>query len=183
MKFKAPLTALLFITLFISKSAYSQKKQKVSNLTIAFYIEDSLAKNFNYFRIQDSIITSKRLSYQTDLEKLNAEMNNYAQSKQIELEKGLLTESDIAQIQHRIKQMENRIIEKQQSIMSFDEETMKVGEQFASELERLSKEYSEKEKIDILFRYNKNLAVSYINPSMDVTEDFTEFVNKKSKLE
>ncbi|MFT6500142.1 MAG: Skp family chaperone for outer membrane protein [Crocinitomicaceae bacterium] len=184
MKLTAVTLLILLSNLFISNSVYSQEKQKIGDLTMAFYKADSIVSEIEYFRVKDSIFTAKLMAFQNKIEAENLKLNEYSRIQQAKLEKGLLTDNEVAHVQSRIQAMQGNILKTQEAWEKASLEAQDEHLEILITLSEIHRKYSEKNKIDVLIKQERGLSFGYINPSMDVTDDFMKFANEEfNKLE
>ncbi len=157
--------------------------QKVTStgLKIAYYNQDSLKTQYNYYRIQDSIMALKGEKFQKELERKQQALETYIRANDLKAQQGLLSQQDIMQIQQKIQEKQNAIVQYQQREgLKIENETIDILETIGNRIEQFGKEYCEENEIDILVAHTKGGQFTYINPGMDVTEDFIQFLNKKT---
>jgi Skp family chaperone for outer membrane proteins len=91
----------------------------------------------------------------------------------------LLSQNEIAQVQQRAQEMQNQIMQYQQTEgAKIEEEAMKSLEAVNKKIEALGKKYCEKHQIDLLLMHGAGGQINFINPSMDVTSEFVNFLNE-----
>jgi Skp family chaperone for outer membrane proteins len=153
---------------------------KMGELKIAYYDSDSLKKYFDYYRIQDSIVTKKQLSFQKEVEKRSQEYQNFVMRKDGEARSGLLSQNEMAQVQQKMQQMEADLMRYQQERgAQLEGETMKKLEEISKKITVLGKQFSEENKVDILLIHGQGGQLNFINPTMDVTKEFIAFLNQR----
>ncbi len=151
-----------------------------SNIVIAYYYQDSLKMQYNYYREQDSIMVIKGTAFQNELARRQRDLENYIQVNDAKAQQGLLSQNDIAMIQQKIQQKQNVLMQYQQSTGGkLEEETYNILNIIGNRIDTFGKEYCEDKGIQILFSYTKGAQITYINNSLDVTEEFIAYLNKK----
>jgi hypothetical protein len=99
--------------------------------------------------------------------------------KDAEARGGLLSQNEIAQVQQRAQEMQNQIMQYQQSEgAKIEEQAMKSLEAVNKKIEAMGKRYCEKHHIDILLMHGDGGQINYIHPNMDVTTEFVNFLNE-----
>ena len=166
------------------ESTKAEKKnveaRAMGDLKIAFYNQDSLKLHFDYYREQDSIVTKKQLSFQKEVERRTSELQNYLISNDEKARNGLLSQNEIMQVQQAAQQKEATLMQFQQTEgAKIEEEVYNKLEAIGNKIEHFAKKYCEENQIDILLIYAKGGQFNYINSSMDVTEDFTTYLNEQ----
>lgn len=151
-------------------------------LKIAFYSNDSIKEKFEYYKREDAAVTKKQKAFQSELERRSKEYENYVQRKDQEARSGLLSENEIMQAQQKAQQMQASIMQYQQTQgAKIEEETVKKLEAISKKIEVLGKKYCEMHGIDILLIHGEGGQLNYINPSMDVTTEFINFLNENQE--
>lgn len=152
--------------------------KNVGDLKIAYYDQDSLKVYFDYYREQDSIVTKKQLSFQNEVQRRTTELQNYLVKNDERARSGLLSQNEILQIQQVAQQKEQSLMQYQQTEgAKLEEETYNKLEAIGNKIELFAKKYCEENGIDILMIYAKGGQFNYINSSMDVTKEFTTYLN------
>ncbi len=156
--------------------------KNVGDLKIAFYDQDSLKVYFDYYREQDSIVTKKQLSFQNEVQRRTTELQNYLVKNDERARSGLLSQNEILQIQQVAQQKEASLMQYQQTEgAKLEEETYNKLEAIGNKIELFAKKYCEENGIDILMIYAKGGQFNYINSSMDVTKEFTTYLNDQQE--
>ncbi len=167
-----------------SKEAPKEKKnveaRAMGDLKIAFYNQDSLKLHFEYYREQDSLVTKKQLAFQNEVQRRTTELQNYLISNDEKARSGLLSQNEIMQVQQAAQQKEATLMQFQQTEgAKIEEEVYNKLESIGNKIEHFAKKYCEENGIDILLIYAKGGQINFINESMDVTEDFTTYLNEQ----
>ncbi len=158
------------------------EKRDLKGLKIAFYDTDSLKKHFEYFKKEEAIVNKKQEDFQKQVERRTQEYRSYITRNNEKLKNGLLSENEQMQIQQRAQQMEAELMqfqEKQGAIL--ENETMKKLEAISKKIEVFGKQFCEENNIDILLIHGQGGQINFIHPSMNVTKEFTAFLNKHQK--
>jgi Skp family chaperone for outer membrane proteins len=153
---------------------------KIGELKIAYYDSDSLKKHFDYYRIQDSLVTKQQLGFQKEVERRTKELQDYIVRKENEAKSGLLSQNEMLQAQQKAQQMEAELMNYQQTRgAQLENETVKKLEEISNKITVLGKQFSEENKIDILLIHGKGGQLNFINPAMDVTKEFIAYLNQR----
>jgi outer membrane protein len=151
----------------------------MNGLVIAYYSNDSIKEQFEFYKREDATVTKKQKAFQAEVQRRTTEYQNFLQRKDQEARGGLLSQNEIAQAQQKAQQMEASIMQYQQTEGArLEEETLRKLEDISKKIEALGKKYCEKHKIDILLIHGEGGQLNYINPSMDVTTEFINFLNE-----
>jgi len=156
--------------------------KNVGDLKIAFYNQDSLKVHFDYFREQDSILTKKQLAFQNEAQRRTTELQNYIVKNDERARSGLLSQNEIAQIQQIAQQKESALMQFQQTEgAKLEEEAYNKQEAISNKIKLFGKKYAEENGIDIFMIHADGGQINYINSSMDVTKEFTNYLNEQQK--
>lgn len=151
----------------------------MKGLKIAYYNSDSLKVMFDYFKEQDAIVTKKQQNFQKEVERRTRAYQDFIVRNNEKLQSGLLSENEQMQIQQRAQQMEAELMQYQQTEGGkLEKETLEKLESISKKIEVFGKEFSEENNIDILLIHGKGGQINFINPAMDVTKEFTAFLNE-----
>lgn len=193
MKFSVKSTLLLVSTALLLASCGGDKNKeekadttanvetrKTGELKIAYYSQDSLFLYFDYYVERDSIMTAKGLAFQNQLQKKSSELENYIASKDQQARQGLLSEVEVMQVQQTIQQRQAELMRFQEEQGSkIEQETVKELETIGNKIKLFGQQYAEENGIDILLVKADGGQINYIHSSMDVTKEFTEYLNQK----
>lgn len=160
-----------------------QKKQMGDDdtgIAMAFYYQDSIATQFNFYREIDSILKVKETNFQKELEGKYRAYQAYEADIQKRMQANEITG-------YQIEEIQQTAIQKQQSIQQFEQqrgaalqrESMEYQTALMSKIAEAGKEFSDKKNIDLLFFYQKGGQITFINNAYDVTEEFIQFLNKR----
>ena len=153
-----------------------------SGLVLAFYNFDSLRLRFEYYKNVEDQLAKSRASLQNKYQAKTVKYQNYVNKKQKDIEAGLLSQNEMLQVQQKAGQMEQEIIEFQQrESAKLEVDMMQKQQDINSKVESFGKIFSELHGIDVLFQYATGQQINYINPNMDVTTDFINFLNTEQK--
>lgn len=185
---------VLFVT-SCGKGANVDKNKKESSpkveardmkgLKIAYYNSDSLKVYFDFFKKEEALVKSKQTKFQKEMERRQNEYQSFIMRNNERLRSGMLSENDQMQIQQKAQKMEADLMQYQQSEGGkLEKETMEKLEVISKKIEVFGKQFSEENGIDLLLIHGQGGQINFVNPSMDVTKEFTTFLNEKqSELE
>jgi Skp family chaperone for outer membrane proteins len=151
----------------------------MKGLKIAYYNSDTLKLNFEYFKREEAIVTKKQEKFQKEVQRRTQEYQNFIVRNNEKLQSGLLSENESMQIQQRAQQMEAELMQYQQNEGArLEKETMGKLETISRKIEAFGKQFSEENGIDILLIHGPGGQINYISSAMDVTKEFTAFLNE-----
>ncbi|HZH86138.1 MAG TPA: OmpH family outer membrane protein [Brumimicrobium sp.] len=160
-----------------------EKKQMgegTSGIALAFYYQDSIATQFNFYREIDSVLKAKELNFQKELEAKYRAYQAYEADIQKRMEANEITG-------YQIEEIQKTAMQKQQSIQQFEQqrgaalqkESMEYQTALMNKIAEAGKEFSDKKEIDLLFFYQKGGQITFINNAYDVTDEFISYLNKR----
>lgn len=158
---------------------------RLDGLKIAYYANDSIKKYFDYFKREEAKAEKIQKGFETELKKRNKVYEDYIIKKDQEARSGLLSQNEIAMVQQKAQQMQNELMQYQQTEgQRIEEQTMKSLEAINKKVELWGKKYCEKHHIDLLLIQGQGGQINYINKEMDVTKAFINFLNEnQSQIE
>ena len=184
----------LAVVLLMVSCSDSKEKQKViekqvnlvsqdsTDFIIAFYYNDSVQTQFEYYKNIFSNLTSRQAVFQNQIESKTQKYQNYIAKKQKDMQAGLLSENEMMQAQQKAAKMEQEIVQYQQREGArLEEDMLRNSQEINKKVESFGKIFCEKHGIDILMGYTFGQQINYINPKMDVTTSFIEFLNTEQK--
>jgi Skp family chaperone for outer membrane proteins len=155
------------------------KERDMKGLKIAFYNSDSLKLYFEYFKKEEAIVNAKQKKFEKEVDRRTREYQDYIVRNNEKLQKGLLSENEQMQIQQNVQQMEASLMQYQQTEGArLEKETMEKLEAIRKKIEVFGKQFSEENSIDILLIHGEGGQLNYINAAMDVTKEFTAYLNQ-----
>ena len=166
----------------ITSAPVNTLEKDTNGLVIAFYYNDSLKEGFTYYKNIDEDVSRKNLSFQTELKRKTNNLENFVSKKGAEAQQGLLSENEIMKIQEKAQRMEAELMQYQQREgAQLEAEVMRKLTDINNKVISFGKKFSEANGIDLLMGYADGGQINYVNPSMDVTRAFIDFLNKEQK--
>ena len=170
-------------TELVSSASVNTLEKDTSGLVIAFYFNDSLKEGFTYYKNIDEDVSRKNLAFQNELKRKTNNLENFVSKKGAEAQQGLLSENEILKIQQKAQRMEAELMQyQQQEGAQLEAEVMRKLTDINNKVISFGKKFSEENGIDLLMGYADGGQINYVNPSMDVTRAFIDFLNKEQKL-
>ena len=152
---------------------------RLDGLKIAYYANDSIKKYFDYFKKEEAVAEKNQKRFEKELQKRNEVYENYIIKKDQEARSGLLSQNEIAMVQQKAQQMQNELMQYQQTEGArIEKQTFKSLEAINKKVELWGKKYCEKHNIDLLLIQEQGGQINYINKKMDVTKEFINFLNE-----
>lgn len=164
-------------TVSISKR---MSNDSVSGVVIAYYIQDSISKGFNFYRKIDSILKSKEKEFEISLRGKYEGYQKFEETVRRKMEAGEITGFQLDELQREA-------VAKQESIANYErqrggelqQESMEYTTVLMNKISEAGREFSEENGIDLLFFYQKGGQITYISDAMDVTQQFINYLNKR----
>ena len=156
------------------------ERRDMKGLKIAYYNSDTLKEKFILFKEQDSIMTGKQKAFEAELQKKQQEFEAFMTKNQSLAKQGLLSENEQVALSQKAQTMEQQIAEYQQTQgQAFQKEAVDKMTVMGNKVEKFAKEFSQKNKIDILLIHGTGGQIGYIDNAMDVTKEFVNYLNEK----
>lgn len=156
------------------------ESRNAEGLTIAYYDQDSVAKYFDYFKEQDSIISKKQLGFQQAVNVKQKAIEDYIRIQEDNMKRGLLSQNDINSVQQNIQSRQEQLYKFQESEGArIENERMQMMEALSNKMKLFSSDFCNENKIDILLIYAPGGQINFITPEMDVTKEFTAYLNQR----
>ncbi|MEX1192993.1 MAG: OmpH family outer membrane protein [Brumimicrobium sp.] len=168
------------------KSQKQVDKRQLGNdttgIAIAYYLQDSIATQFNFYREIDSMLKAEEMNFQKELETKIRKYRQYEENIQKRMDAGEITGYELDEIQQSA-------MEKQQAIQQFEQqkgaelqqESLQYQTALMNKIAEAGREFSNEKGIDLLYFYQKGGQITYISDAFDVTEDFIDFLNKREE--
>lgn len=152
---------------------------RANGLKIAFYNQDSLTKYFEYYVEMDSMMKSKQLRFQGELQKREKALQGYVMKNEELAKAGSLSAFEIQSIQEEAQRRQQALMQYQESEgMKLEKETGELLSVISKKIEQAGKKYSQKHGLDILMMHGAAGQFVYVNPTMDVTKEFIAYLNQ-----
>lgn len=155
-------------------------KRDMKGLKIAYYNSDTLKEQFIFFKEQDSLMTSKQKAFESELQRKQQEFEAFISKNEGMMKQGLLSENEQAALSQKAQAMQKQIMDFQQNQgQALEKEAIDKMTVIGNKVEKFAKEFSQKNKIDVLLIHGKGGQIGYIDTSMDVTKEFVNYLNEK----
>ena len=156
------------------------EKRDMKGLKIAYYNSDTLKEQFVFFKEQDSLMTSKQKVFESELQRKQQEFEAFISKNEGMMKQGLLSENEQAALSQKAQAMQKQIMDYQQNQgQALEKEAIDKMTVIGNKVEKFAKEFSQKNKIDVLLIHGKGGQIGYIDTSMDVTKEFVNYLNEK----
>ena len=151
-----------------------------SELSIAYYIEDSIPSNFTYFVELDGQIEARAKVYQNKLAVLQQEGQQLLDTYQRKMAAGLLSQNDQMSYEKRIqeKQYQIQVLQETDGV-ELERDSFNGNEELHEKMKTYGEEYAKSKGYTLLVGVQQGGQILYIDPSMDVTMDFIDFMNQQ----
>ncbi|MDG1842663.1 MAG: OmpH family outer membrane protein [Crocinitomicaceae bacterium] len=151
-----------------------------TGLKIAFYNLDTLQERYVFFKKEYEKMTTKKKSFEKELLKKQKEFESFIERNEELAKKGLLSQIQMekAQIKAQKLQREYTLYEQEKS-MEMQVEGEKKMTLIYNQILTYSKLFCEQNNIDILLQSGSASQLGYINPTMNATNEFINYLNQK----
>jgi outer membrane protein len=156
------------------------EKRDMKGLKIAYYNSDTLKQQFIFFKEQDSIMTAKQKAFESELQRKQQEFEAFITKNEGMMKQGLLSENEQVALSQKAQAMQKQIMDFQQNQgQALEKEAIDKMTVIGNKVEKFAKEFSQKNKIDVLLIHGKGGQIGYIDTGMDVTKEFVNYLNEK----
>jgi len=164
-------------TVTISKS---MSNDSLTGTVIAYYIQDSISKGFNFYREIDSILKSQEKAFEISLRGKYESYQKFEDNVRRKMEANEITGMQLDELQREA-------VAKQEAIANYErqrggelqQESMEYTNVLMNKISAAGREFAQERGIDLLFFYQKGGQINYISDAMDVTQQFINFLNKR----
>jgi Skp family chaperone for outer membrane proteins len=158
----------------------SVEKRDMKGLKIAYYNSDSLKEKFVFFKEQDSLMNAKQKAYEGEMQRKQGEFEAFITKNEGLMKQGLLSENEQVALSQKAQAMQKQIADYQQNQgQALEKEAIDKMTVIGNKVEKFAKEFSQKNKIDVLLIHGKGGQIGFIESSMDVTKEFVNYLNEK----
>ncbi|MFM7667004.1 MAG: OmpH family outer membrane protein [Bacteroidota bacterium] len=156
------------------------EKRDMKGVKIAYYNSDTLKQQFIFFKEQDSIMTAKQNAFESELQRKQQEFEAFITKNEGMMKQGLLSENEQVALSQKAQAMQKQIMDYQQNQgQALEKEAIDKMTVIGNKVEKFAKEFSQKNKIDVLLIHGKGGQIGYIDTGMDVTKEFVNYLNEK----
>jgi Skp family chaperone for outer membrane proteins len=152
----------------------------MKGIKIAYYNSDSLKEKFVFFKEQDSLMNAKQKAYEGEMQRKQGEFEAFITKNEGLMKQGLLSENEQVALSQKAQAMQKQIADYQQNQgQALEKEAIDKMTVIGNKVEKFAKEFSQKNKIDVLLIHGKGGQIGFIESSMDVTKEFVNYLNEK----
>lgn len=178
---------LLFVVGAISLTSCGEKKEtktiteeKNEGMKIAYYVKDSVPTNLIFYKEFIGDLEVKAKAYEERLLKLQQEGQNMLQSYQRQMQAGLLSQNQAQAFEKRIqkKQEQMQVLQETEGA-DIERQNYEGNLEVIEKLEKYAKEYAEDHGYTMILAWQQAGQILYIDPSMDITMDFINYMNEQ----
>ena len=114
--------------------------QKIGELKIAYYDQDSMKANFEYYKEQDAFVTKKQIAFQNKIETKRKEMESYYNNFMKRAQNNELSQVESEDYQRNLQNQEAEIMQFQETEgAKIEKETLSKLEAIGNKIEKFSK--------------------------------------------
>lgn len=166
-----------------SDSKASQKEVQAVNasaLKIAFYVEDSIATGFEYYKQEKGRLEGKQKTFEKKIEQMQKELESLGKTFEGKYRNNELAPVQIEQYQQRIQQMQMEIYNYQQTEgAKLEEEAFNGTKALMDKIDAYGMEFSQSNGYHILLSKKVGGQLIHADSTFDVTKEFIDFINNK----
>lgn len=156
------------------------KPVNASALKIAFYIEDSIATGFEYYKQEKGRLESKQKSFENKLGQMQKDLESLGKTFETKYRNNELAPVQIEQYQQRIQQKQMEIYNYQQSEgAKLEEDAFNGTKALMDKIDAYGMEFSKANGYHILLAKKVGGQLIHADSTFDVTMEFIEYINIK----
>jgi len=192
MKNSIKVSAIAIALVFSSCSGDSKSEAKKSDeptkvqvksvgpLTIAYFQQDSIATNFNFYVETQKTLEGKKAKIDAKVAVQQKAYENAAYALQSGMQSNSLSQNQAEGFQRKMAQCEQEVMRIQQTeLMSFEQESFDANSVLMNKIEAYAKEFAEKNNIKLFLSKAIGGQILYVDSQFDMTGDFIDFMNNK----
>ncbi len=161
-------------------SKASGNTENDGSTVIAYYDQEKLSEKYAYYREQDSIMRTKQMEFQQQLAAKQSEIEQYYNEYARRAKNNELSPLMDQQYQQNLQQRQQQMMNFQQTKGArLEQDALTISAEIHDKVEKAAKKFCEENGYDMLISKQVTGQVMYINPSMDVTSEFVDFLNDK----
>jgi outer membrane protein len=177
--------AIVSIALLASCGGSGSKKSSSdssSNLSVAFYIKDSVATHYTYFKESQEEIEAMELEVAGKANELQQKYGELANQYQTKMAQGLISKNGEAYYQKKLQDLQLEMTSLEQTEgAELNSKAEKFQEELLEKLDKYGKEFAEKNNYNLILAKEKMGGILFADESMDITMDFIEYMNEQDK--
>ena len=153
-------------------------KSGSAELNIAFYIKDSIAENFAYYKTNSEELKKEEDGINARLSELQVEGTKLASLYESKMQQGVLAPTGRTFYENKIKgiQDEMRSIQESEGAV-LNEKAVTFENGLLEKLDSYSKAYAEENNLNLILAKEKMGTILYGDESMDITMDLIKYMN------
>lgn len=153
-----------------------------SELSVVYYIKDSVATHFTYFMESQEEIEAMEAEVGAKANELQMQYQKLGGEYQSKMQRGQLSKNGEAFYSKKLQalQLEMTSLEQTEGA-ELNSKAEKFQEDLLEKLDTYGKEFAEKNKYNLILAKEKMGSILYADESMDVTMDLIEYMNDQEK--
>jgi Skp family chaperone for outer membrane proteins len=125
-------------------------------------------------------MNAKQKAYEGEMQRKQGEFEAFITKNEGLMKQGLLSENEQVALSQKAQAMQKQIADYQQNQgQALEKEAVDKMTVIGNKVEKFAKEFSQKNKIDVLLIHGKGGQIGFIESSMDVTKEFVNYLNEK----
>lgn len=151
-----------------------------AGLKIAHYNTDTLQEKYVFFKTEYDKMKTKKKSVENELLKKQSDLQKFVERNEERAQKGLLSQNQLAELQDKLQKMQQEYaIFEQKKTIEMQNDFEQLASLMSKNIDAYAKEFCELNNIDILLQSGTSSQLDYINPSMNATNEFINYLNQK----
>ena len=153
-----------------------------SDLSVAFYVKDSVATHYTFFMESQKEIEAIEAEVGAKANVLQQEYAKYANEYQSKMQRGLLSKNGESFYNKKIQELQLEMTSLEQTEgAELNKKAEKFQEELLEKLDRYGKEFAEKNGHNLILAKEKMGSILFGDETMDVTMDLIEYMNAQEK--
>ena len=151
-----------------------------AGLKIAHYNTDTLQEKYVFFKTEYDKMKTKKKSVENELLKKQSDLQKFVERNEERAQKGLLSQNQLAELQDKLQKMQQEYaLFEQKKTIEMQNDFEQLASLMSKNIDAYAKEFCELNNIDILLQSGTSSQLDYINPSMNATNEFINYLNQK----
>ena len=153
-----------------------------SRLNIAYYVQDSIAENFEFYKTNTEELRADEEVINAKLTELQMEGAKLAQMYESKMAQGQLAPNGQKYYQNEIGKIQKEMQSIQESEGAvLTERGAEFDKDLFEKMDTYAKEYAKENGLSMILTKGQLSSILYIDESMDITMDLIEYMNEQEK--
>lgn len=156
--------------------------KSVGELTFAYYDQDSIATQFNFYVETQTALEAKKKKIDAKVAVQQKAYESAGIALQNGMQSNILSQNQAEAYQRKMAQCEQEMMRIQQNeLVPFEKESFEANTVLMNKIDAYSKAFAEKNGLKLFFTKAIGGQVAYVDPQFNMTTEFIDFMNKKEE--